>query len=84
MIALRAQIRIKILKALRACHGVPLPDDSICGAVLPFVPGAGPSDVMAELTDLETQIFVVGETDLITGLRSFNLTTKGALAAKQL
>ena len=81
---LRTQVRLKILRALRAADGVPMPEDSLCGAVLPFVATAGPSDVKAELVDLESQHLVVGETDMITTLRSFTLTTKGALAAKQL
>jgi hypothetical protein len=81
---IRAQIRIKVLKALRCCDGVPMPEDSLSGAVLPFINGAGHTDVRAELVDLEANGYLVSEQDMFTGIKSFTLTTKGHLQAKTL
>lgn len=81
---LRAHIITRILRALRAADGIPMPADSLAGAVMPFVANSGHSDITAALSDMEGAGLVVGETDSITNTRSYILTTAGALRAKQI
>jgi hypothetical protein len=77
-------LRARILRALRACDGVPMPEDALSGAVTPYVFGADESDVREVVRQLIAQDFVVSDTDAATQIKSFTLTTKGNLAAKQL
>lgn len=81
---LRQQIRPRILRVIRAADGTPVPEGSVIGAVTPFVLQSTDTDVKEQLKALESEGLVVSELDLISEHRSYTLTTKGALAAKQL
>jgi hypothetical protein len=80
---LRQQIRPRVLRAIRAADGVPVPGESVIGAVLPFVVGATASDVREQIVVLENENFLVSELDPLTEIRSYALTGKGALEAKK-
>lgn len=80
----RQQLRIKILRALRRCDGVPMPEDALSGAVIPYVHGADEGDVREAVKELIADDFLVSDTDGLTQIKSFALTTKGNLAAKKL
>jgi hypothetical protein len=81
----RTLIRTAILKALRRCDGVPMPEEALLGAVQSLVrPEPGATDVRAEIKEMEqVEGFISSHSDSITG-KSFTLTARGEHKAKQL
>jgi len=78
-------IKQNTLRALEACEGVPMPEDSLISAVQILCRPQRPtrSDIETALRSLEAEKFVSGVSDSIIGT-SWALTPKGVHKARQL
>lgn len=83
---MRLRLKRLILLSLQACDGMPMPQGSLLAAVgslaRPDEPTRG--DLLEALNEVDAQGFAAGETDDFTLERSWVLTTKGKLKARQL
>ena len=77
-------IKRNILKTLQACDGVPMPESALISAVQILCRPATPTcaDIETGIQSLETDRFIAGAADSITGT-SWTLTTKGTHKARQ-
>ena len=74
----------RVLLALLACDGLPLPHDTLVDAVtINFVPRPTRGDVESAIKSCEASGFIAGATVELEGIQ-WGLTGKGTLKARQL
>jgi hypothetical protein len=83
---MNATLKRSLLRVLLACDGVPMPETALISAakILSRPPGLTDGDVRQALGQVEAAGFVAGVTDELTAERSWTLTLKGTLRARQL
>jgi Fe2+ or Zn2+ uptake regulation protein len=81
---MNSELRIFILRALRAANGQPMTEPAIITAVQAAYPEALVSSIRETLRDLESSGHLAAVADEITGLVNYGLTRKGAVRAAQL
>ena len=82
---MKAKLNCAILRALLACDGLPMPESALLGAVRALSRPAGltEGDLLEALHEVEARGFVSGASDELTGERSWILTLKGVLRARE-
>lgn len=81
---MKAELRIFILRALRATGGQPMSEPAVVAAAQAVFPEALVSTVRETLRALETEGYLAAVEDELTGLVNYGLTRKGEMRAAQL
>jgi hypothetical protein len=81
----KARLKKSILRVLLACDGVPMPETALVSAtkVLARPASLTDGDVLEALLEVEAGGYVSGVTDELTAERSWTLTAKGHLRARE-